>query len=279
MEVMRTSGGTTIDEAALRARMRDAVDRGEFRVYYQPIVGFDPGEVAGFEALLRWEHPEHGVLTPAQFLAIAEDNGLIVPIGAAVLEAACRQGAQWVDESAGERALTIAVNLSARQLVAHDLLGAVTQALSRSGLDPQLLILEVTEAALLDVGDRCAPVLHELNELGVQLCVDDFGAQHSSVRMLRDLPVSTLKIDRSFVTGLGTNLGDTNVVAAIVGFAHALDISVTAQGIDTAHQLSQVRSLGCDRGQGFYFAYPQPGEIVQALVHHRFRWREQHSAA
>jgi EAL domain-containing protein (putative c-di-GMP-specific phosphodiesterase class I) len=279
MAAMAFSGDQQIDEAALRATMRDAVDRGEFRVYYQPIVGFDPGEVAGFEALLRWEHPEYGVLTPAQFLAIAEDNGLIVPIGAAVLEVACRQGAQWVSESAGERPLTIAVNLSARQLVAHDLLGAVTQALSRSGLDPHLLILEVTEAALLDVGDRCAPVLHELHALGVQLCVDDFGKQHSSLRMLRDLPVSALKIDRSFVTGLGTNADDVAVFAGVVALAHALDISVTAQGIDTPRQLAEVRTLGCDRGQGFYFAYPQPGEIVQALVHHRFRWREQHSAA
>jgi EAL domain-containing protein (putative c-di-GMP-specific phosphodiesterase class I) len=184
---MAFSGEQQIDEAALRATMRDAVDRGEFRVYYQPIVGFDPGEVAGFEALLRWEHPEYGVLTPAQFLGIAEDNGLIVPIGAAVLEAACRQGAQWVSESAGERPLTIAVNLSARQLVAHDLLGAVTQALSRSGLDPHLLILEVTGSRVAGCRRSVCADPARLDALGVQLCVDDFG-KRQSLRMLRRSP-------------------------------------------------------------------------------------------
>ena len=279
MQEGRQSISGTLDEAILRTTMRDAVDRGEFRVYYQPIVGFERAEVAGFEALLRWEHREYGVLTAAQFLAIAEDNGLIVPIGAAVLEAACRQAAQWVRETGDGPALPIAVNLSARQLVAHDLYAAVTHALTVSGLAPHLLVLEATETVLLEVGARCAPVLRELCGLGIQLAVDDFGAYHSSLHMLRDLPVSSLKIDRSFVTELGRDPDDATVVGAVVAFAHALGLVVTAQGIDTARQLTEVHGLGCDRGQGCYFAYPQPGAIVQALVHHRFRWREQHSAA
>jgi EAL domain-containing protein (putative c-di-GMP-specific phosphodiesterase class I) len=268
-----------IDEGALRDSMREAIDRGEFRVYYQPIVGFDPAEVVGFEALLRWEHPQYGVLAPAQFLHIAEENGLIVPIGAGVIDAACRQAAQWARESVDGRLLTVAVNLSARQLAGRELLETVTGALAESGLDPQLLLLEVNESALLEEAARCAPVLHELHALGVRLCVDDFGARHSSLRMLRDLPVAALKVDRSFVTGLGEDAEDAAVVSAVVAFAHTLGISVTAQGIDGSRQLSEVRSLGCDRGQGLYFAYPQPGEIVQALVHHRFRWSEHHSAA
>jgi EAL domain-containing protein (putative c-di-GMP-specific phosphodiesterase class I) len=267
------------DEATLRNTMRDAIDQGQFRVYYQPIVGFDRAEVIGIEALLRWEHPQFGVLTPAQFLHLAEDTGLIVPIGTAVLHAACRQAAQWAREATDCPALTVSVNLSARQVSASDLLGTVTQAVAVSGLEPRLLVLEVSEATLLDHAARCAPALHELAMLGVQLSVDDFGARHTSLRMLRDLPVSSVKIDRSFVTGLGTDVDNSRLVAAVVAYAHAFGAEVTAQGIDTSRQLSEVRSLGCDRGQGFYFAYPQPGEIVQALVHHRLRYRERHSAA
>ena len=267
------------DEATLRNTMRDAIDRGEFRVYYQPIVGFARSEVIAIEALLRWEHPQFGVLTPAQFLHLAEDTGLIVPIGTAVLHAACRQAAQWAREATDAPPLAVSVNLSARQVSAPDFHGTVTQALAVSGLEPRLLVLEVNEATLLDHAARCAPALHEMHMLGVQLSVDDFGARHTSLRMLRDLPVASVKIDRSFVAGLGTEAADSTLVAAVVAFAHAFGAEVTAQGIDTARQLSEVRSLGCDRGQGFYFAYPQPGEVVQALVHHRLRYRERHPAA
>jgi EAL domain-containing protein (putative c-di-GMP-specific phosphodiesterase class I) len=267
------------DEVYLRESMRDAIDRGEFRVYYQPIVGFARAEVIGIEALLRWEHPQFGVLTPAQFLHLAEDTGLIVPIGTAVLESACRQAAQWASEATDSPALSVSVNLSARQVSATDLLGTVTQALAASGLEPQLLGLEITEATLLAESVRCASTLRDLHALGVHVHVDDFGASHSSLRLLRDLPVSSVKIDRSFTEPLGTHAEDSTLLAAIVAYAHAFGTDVTAQGIDTARQLSEVRSLGCDRGQGFYFAHPQPGEIVQALVHHRLRYRERHSAA
>jgi EAL domain-containing protein (putative c-di-GMP-specific phosphodiesterase class I) len=219
------------------------------------------------------------VLTPSQFIDIAEDTAMIVPIGAAVMHMACRQAAHWADEAAPNPALTVAVNLSARQVAAPDLLGSVTSALSESGLDPRLLVLEMTEATLLDAGARALTTLHEISRLGVHICIDDFGARLTSLRMLRDLPVSSLKIDRAFVAGLGEIPADSDIVRAIVALAHALDIAVVAQGIDTPRQLSEVRSLGCDRGQGSYFAWPQPGEIVQALVHRRLRWRESHSAA
>jgi len=273
------AGEGSIDGEQLRAAMRGALDRGEFRVYYQPIVGFDPAEVCGFEALLRWEHPEYGVLAPAQFLAIAEDNGLIVPIGAAVLEAACLQAAQWATESVDGRTLTISVNLSARQLLAHDLLGAVVHALASADLPAELLVLEMSEAALLEVGPRCTTVLADLSDLGVQLCVDDFGAHHTSLHMLQATPLSELKLDRSFVTRATASTAPPAMAAAVVAFAHALGISVTAQGVDSGSEFADVRAIGCDRGQGRYFALPQPGAVVQALVHHRFRWREQHSAA
>jgi EAL domain-containing protein (putative c-di-GMP-specific phosphodiesterase class I) len=267
------------DERALRASMRDAIDHGEFRVYYQPIVGFARSEVVGIEALLRWEHPRHGVLAPSRFLHIADETGLIVPIGAAVVRAACRQAAQWAAEAEPGAALAVAVNLSARQVVANDFLCTVTDALAASGLDPGLLVLEISEATLLEHGARCAPVLHELHALGVQLSVDDFGARHTELRMLRDLPVASVKVDRSYVSQLGTNVDDSRLVAAVAAYAHAFGTDVIAQGIDTPRQLSEARSLGCDGGQGLYFAHPQPGEVVQALVHHRLRYRERHSFA
>jgi EAL domain-containing protein (putative c-di-GMP-specific phosphodiesterase class I) len=268
-----------IDDAVLRDTMLDAIDRGEFGVYYQPIVGFDPAEVVGFEALLRWVHPRYGVLAPARFLHLAEQNGLIVPIGAAVIAAACRQAARWAGESVHGRPLTVAVNLSARQLLEGDLVTTVRAALNESGLEPHLLLLEVNESALVEHMDVCVPVLRDLHDLGVGLCVDDFGAHHTSLRLLRDLRVTALKVDRSYVAGLGRDAEDAAVVEAVVAFAHALGITVTAQGIDEPRQLSEVRSLGCDRGQGRYFASPQPGEVVQALVHHSFRWAEHHTAA
>jgi EAL domain-containing protein (putative c-di-GMP-specific phosphodiesterase class I) len=271
--------GEEIDDAVLRDTMRAAVDRGDFGVYYQPIVGFDPAEVVGFEALVRWVHPGYGVLAPAQFLHLAEDNGLIVPIGAAVIEAACRQAARWAGESVHGRPLTVAVNLSARQIVEGDLVATVRGALAASGLEPHLLLLEVNESALVARMDACVPVLRELRGIGVGLCVDDFGAHTTSFRLLRDLRVTALKVDRSYVAELGRDAEDAAVVEAVVAFAHALGISVTAQGIDEPRQLSEVRSLGCDRGQGRYFASPQPGEVVQALVHHSFRWSEHHTAA
>jgi EAL domain-containing protein (putative c-di-GMP-specific phosphodiesterase class I) len=272
-------GEAVIDDSVLRETMRAGIERGEFGVYYQPIVGFDPAEVVGFEALLRWTHPRYGVLAPARFLHLAEENGLIVPIGAAVVEAACRQAARWAGESVHGRPLTVAVNLSARQITDGDLVGTVRAALAASGLEPHLLLLEVNESALVERMDACVPVLRELHELGVGLCVDDFGAHHTSLRLLRELRVTALKVDRSYVAELGRDTEDAAVVEAVVAFAHALGISVTAQGIDEPRQLSEVRSLGCDRGQGRYFASPQPGEIVQALVHHSFRWAEHHTAA
>jgi EAL domain-containing protein (putative c-di-GMP-specific phosphodiesterase class I) len=270
-----TSTGRTVAPDVLREDLHGALERQEFRVYYQPIIGFDTAAVTGFEALLRWQHPQHGVLAPAQFIALAEDTGLLVPIGAAVLETACRQAAVWQNETGDGRAFAIGVNLSASQLVADDLLGTVVHALNCSGLDPSLLVLEITEATLVGYGERSALVLRDVAALGVQLCVDDFGAEHGSLRVLRELPVTAVKLDRSF---LGPDAGD-RMVGALATFAHALDVAVTAQGIDASEQFAAARALGCDRGQGRYFASPQPESIVQALVHHHFTWRAEHSAA
>jgi diguanylate cyclase (GGDEF)-like protein len=262
----------TVRRLELEGSLRRALVRGEFRVHYQPVVHFETSEVMGFEALVRWEHPDHGLMPPDEFLPIAEQTGLIVPVGAWVLQEACAQAARWSVESAGAAALTVSVNLSARQLVDPDIVTLLESALAGSGLDPSLLVLEITETALTDNRDHALSVLHEIARLGVQVGIDDFGTGHSSLQHLKILPIHTLKIDTSLVAGLGKDPEDGAIVAALVNLGHALGFTVTAEGIENATQLNELRALGCDLGQGYYFARPQPAEVVRALVHHRFRW-------
>ena len=258
----------------MESALRRALVHNEFRVHYQPLVQFESSEVIGFEALLRWQHPERGLVAPDEFLAVAEETGLIVPIGAFVLREACEQAATWVVESTEHAPLAVSVNLSARQLTDEELVPTVQAALERAGLDPSLLLLEITESTLMADRDRAVDVLHQLAGFGVRIGIDDFGTGQSSLAHLRSLPVHTLKIDGSFVESLGDDPEGGAIVSAVVQLGHALGLSVTAEGVETPDQLSWLRALGCDLGQGFYFAHPQPGAIVRALVHHRFHWRQ-----
>lgn len=258
--------------------LRRALVRGEFRVHYQPIVDFSRSEMIGVEALVRWEHPELGLLEPADFLEIAEETGLIVPMGAWVLHEACSQTARWCAELPHESPLSISVNLSARQLTDPELVSIVESALSATRLDPALLTLEINETVLVEHRDVATDVLRQLAEIGVRIGIDDFGTGQSSLAHLHKLSVHTLKIDRSLIEGLGRHTQDTAIVSAIVGLGHALDFTVTAEGVEDDMQLYTLHQLGCDLGQGYYFARPQPGQVVRALVHHRFRWSERVSA-
>jgi diguanylate cyclase (GGDEF)-like protein len=262
----------------LEGSLRRALLRNEFRVHYQPIVHFARNEVIGFEALVRWEHPERGLLPPSEFLATAEDTGLIIPIGAWVLQEACAQAAGWSAESPDAPSLTISVNLSARQLHDPELLATVESTLTSAHLDPSLLVLEINEGVLMHDPEHAVDVLQALAKDGVRVGIDDFGTGQSSLGYLKILPVHTLKIDQSFIEGLGTDAEDTAIVAAIVSLAHSLGLAVLAEGVENAVQLNALRELGCDLGQGYYFARPQPGEVVRALVHHRFRWSGRESA-
>jgi diguanylate cyclase (GGDEF)-like protein len=259
--------------------LRRALLRGEFRVHYQPLVHFDRSEVIGFEALVRWEHPERGLLAPADFLTVAEETGLIVPIGAFVLQEACAQAARWAAESNDEPPLTVSVNLSARQLADAELLPMVESALTATGLDASLLVLEVTEGVLTAGSpDQAVDVLQALAKRGVRIGIDDFGTGQSSLGYLKALPVHTLKIDQAFVESLAADPEDAAIVAAVVSLGHSLGLTVLAEGIENSAQLHALRALGCDLGQGYYFARPQPGEVVRALVHHRIRWSGRESA-
>jgi len=262
----------------IESSLRRALVRGEFRVHYQPVVAFARSEMIGIEALVRWEHPELGLLEPADFLEIAEETGLIVPIGAWVLHEACSQTARWCAELPSEAPLSIAVNLSARQLADPELVSIVDSVLAATRLDPALLTLEINEAVLVEHREIAIEVLQRLEARGVRVGIDDFGTGQSSLAHLNVLPVHALKIDRSLIAGLGQRPENSAIVAAIVGLGHALEFTVTAEGIEDDIQLHTLRTLGCDLGQGYYFARPQPGQIVRALVHHRFRWSERISA-
>ncbi len=274
-ESMRTRAVRRLE---IESGLRRALVRGEFRVHYQPVVAFARSEMIGIEALVRWEHPDLGLLEPADFLQVAEETGLIVPIGAWVLHEACSQTARWCAELPDDAPLSVAVNLSARQLNDPELVSIVDSVLTATRLDPALLTLEVNETVLVENRETVTDVLQRLSARGVRIGIDDFGTGQSSLGHLNVLPVDTLKIDRSLIASLGRSKNDSAIVAAIVGLGHSLDFTVTAEGIEDDMQLHILRNLGCDLGQGYYFARPQPGQIVRALVHRRFRWSERISA-
>jgi diguanylate cyclase (GGDEF)-like protein/PAS domain S-box-containing protein len=247
------------------AALRRALERGELRLHYQPKVDLRTGDLVGFEALVRWEHPDRGIVAPGAFVPMAEETGLILPIGQWVLATACRQAARWRDSERG-RGLVMAVNLSPRQFRHARLVDDLDQVLHRAGLDAAGLELEITEGTAM--GDAAATVrtLERLKSLGVRLAIDDFGTGYSSLSYLRRFPIDVLKVDRSFVSGLPGNGGDAAIVRTVVGLARALGLSVVAEGIETPGQLEVLCALGCDHGQGFLFGGPMPAEAADALV-------------
>jgi diguanylate cyclase (GGDEF)-like protein/PAS domain S-box-containing protein len=251
-----------------------ALDRGEFEVRYQPILELETGVVTGFEALLRWQHPDRGLLKPIDFIALAEETGLIVPIGAWVLATACAQAARWTEEGSPHR-LTMSVNLSPRQLSEPSLPGEIERTLERSGLDADLLWLEITETALMHDIESAASALRVLRSQGIHLVVDDFGTGYSSLSHLKGFPIEALKIDQGFIRGLGRDAEDTAIVTAVVSLAHALGLSATAEGVETPEQLAELRTLGCDLAQGHLFAEPlTAAELTARPVERLGRWAD-----
>jgi EAL domain-containing protein (putative c-di-GMP-specific phosphodiesterase class I) len=246
--------------------LRRAMSQGELRVYYQPIVSLLDRRVSGVEALARWHHPERGVVSPVDFIPLAEETGLIVPIGQWVLEEACQQVRAWRDRHPSLNSLVVSVNLSARQFMRADLVEEITRAVREAGLAPSALKLEITESTVMQDPDGAARTLRQLKALGFQIAIDDFGTGYSSLSYLKRFPVDTLKIDRSFVDGLGGDQQDTAIVRSVVELAQALDVNVTGEGIETAAQETELRTLGCDGGQGFLFARPLPPAALEALL-------------
>jgi EAL domain-containing protein (putative c-di-GMP-specific phosphodiesterase class I) len=224
------------------------------------------GEIVGMEALLRWNHPEHGRLAPAAFVPMAEETGLIIPLGRLVLQEACRRAREWRENYPGALPLTMSVNLSARQLRYADLVREVEDALGRNALDPGTFTLEITESVLVETGGSSIGTLQRLKEIGVRLAIDDFGVGYSSLSYLRYLPVDLLKLDRVLVKDLDKDRKNLAIVRAALDIGHALGIEVVAEGVQTREEFEELRKLGCDVGQGNYWWGPLPPNEAGALL-------------
>jgi predicted signal transduction protein with EAL and GGDEF domain len=249
----------------IESELRRAIEGDELRVHYQPMVALDTARVLGVEALVRWEHPERGLLPPAEFIPVAEETGLILAVGERVLLEACRQGAKWHTDRPGEPPLGIAVNVSSTQ-VGVKLPALVAEVLHETGLVPSALSLEVTESVLVDEAESTMQALHDLKALGLKLVLDDFGTGYSSLAYVKRFPIDVLKIDRSFVSDIGTEDHDTTIVEAIISMARGLRVGVIAEGVETLIQARALQALGCTLGQGYYYARPMPADQLGLLL-------------
>ncbi|HEY5875141.1 MAG TPA: PAS domain S-box protein, partial [Ilumatobacteraceae bacterium] len=281
----RGGGGIELFDASLRhsserrlataSALHRALERNELSVAYQPVIDLSTGVMVSVEALLRWNHPEWGAIAPVDFIPIAEETGLIVPIGAWMIEQACRQLVAWQrirDSQSGAARLTVAVNLSVRQLLTSDVARHLQGVLSETGVDPAYVCLELTESVFMEDVDFFGRALAGLKALGVSLAIDDFGTGYSSLSYLKRFPVDAVKVDRVFVDGLGTDPHDTALVAAIVAMAGALELDVTAEGVETVEQLTGLKALGVRRAQGYHLAYPMTADGITQLIKTAHRW-------
>jgi EAL domain-containing protein (putative c-di-GMP-specific phosphodiesterase class I) len=250
----------------LESDLRTALEQGQFRLVYLPVVSLGSGEIEGMEALIRWVHPERGLVPPSEFVPVAEETGVIMPLGLWVLEEACNQMAKWKERFPQYADLTISVNLSAKQLQQADLVDQVAKVLEESGVEPDRLKLEVTETVLMDDPDYSTSIVQKLNDLGIQVQIDDFGTGYSSLSYLNRLHIDTLKIDRSFINSLGEPGERAVVVQAIIRLARELGINVIAEGVETSEQLDSLRTLECGHGQGFLFSQPVSAEDAAQLL-------------
>jgi diguanylate cyclase (GGDEF)-like protein/PAS domain S-box-containing protein len=252
----------------IEQELQRALEQGELRVFYQPGVDLATGQVVGAEALVRWEHPHRGLIVPDRFLSVAEETGLIVPLGMWVMSETCQHLAEW--QSRPETAhLHLSVNLSARELTHPDLVSSVLGCVRESGVDPHSLTIEVTESTAMADGDTGFRALRDLNSEGIRVAIDDFGTGYSSLEQLRRMPVDIVKVDRSFVSGMSADSTDREIVAAVVGMGRALKLCVVAEGIETPEQAEALRELGCDIGQGYLYAKPLRAAEMDELAQSR----------
>jgi EAL domain-containing protein (putative c-di-GMP-specific phosphodiesterase class I) len=251
--------------AEVEDALRGAADRGELVLHYQPEVSLRTNQIEAVESLVRWQHPEWGLVAPGEFVPVAEASNLILEVGAWVLRTAAEQSARW-RERFGDRAPSVAVNISGRQFVQEDIVAVVAGILERSGADPADICLEITESILMDDVERTAETLGRLKGLGLRIAVDDFGTGYSSLSYLRRFPVDVLKVDQSFVSGLGHDPEDSAIVQAVVHMGRALRLTTVAEGVETGHHVIELRELDCDLAQGYHFARPVPAEALTKML-------------
>lgn len=255
-----------LERLRLETDLRRAVELGEFLLHYQPLVSLKTGRVTGLEALVRWQHPDKGLVPPADFIAIAEETGLIVPIGKWVLFEACRQIQEWQAAHPRDEPLTIGVNLSVKQFSQPDLIDQIRSALEVTRAPAASLRLEITESAIIDKGRSAIAILSRIRELGVQVYLDDFGTGYSSLSYLHGLPIDAIKIDRAFVSSMDTDEKHRRLVRTILTLAEIVGVRAEAEGISTSEQLRELRSLNCEQGQGYLFSAPIPKEAVDEVL-------------
>ena len=250
----------------LETDLRKAINQQEFLVYYQPIVALSTSKIIGFEALVRWHHPQRGLVSPAEFIPVAEETGLITPIGAWVLREACQQLRIWQEQKLTQEPLTISVNLSVRQFSQPNLIEQIDEILEETKLNPFSLKLEITESAIMDNSESAKAIIHELKRRKIQLSIDDFGTGYSSLSYLHLFPINTLKIDKSFVNRLDKSQEDMGLIPAIMSMAHTMGMDVVAEGIETPEQLAKLKALNCDFGQGYIFSKPLESKLAVQLI-------------
>jgi diguanylate cyclase (GGDEF)-like protein len=255
-----------VSRLRLERDLRQAIDEKQFSVYYQPIISLESAKLAGFEALVRWNHPIEGLVSPADFIPVAEETGLILPIGQWVLEEACKAVHKWQQNSPRHRNLSLSVNLSGKQVSQPDLLEKVQWALDKSGLEPRFLKLEITESVVMENAEAATAMFKRLRALGVQLSIDDFGTGYSSLSYLHRFPLNYLKIDRSFVSRMTETSDNAEIVKTIVTLAHNLGMQAIAEGVETPDQCEKLRAIGCEFAQGYLFSRPIDRNAVLAML-------------
>jgi EAL domain-containing protein (putative c-di-GMP-specific phosphodiesterase class I) len=254
----------SLERLTLEASLRRALERSEFTLHYQAKLDLNTRKITGVEALLRWQNPDLGMVSPTRFIPIAEETGLIVPIGMWVLQTACAQNVAWQRE--GLPPLCMAVNLSARQFANETVIEDITAALEESGMKPELLELELTESMVMQNTERAIKILGALKRMGVRIALDDFGVGYSSLAQIKRYPIDTLKVDRSFIHGLTENPGDKAITEAIISMGKTLSLTVIAEGVETQEQAAFLREHACDEMQGYYFNKPIPGDEFAGLL-------------
>jgi len=257
----------------LETDLRFAIERNEFELFYQPIIALDTASLTGFEALVRWNHPQRGLVPPNEFIPISESTGLIIPMTVQILHSACEQVVKWQKEVKSETPLSVAVNLSGKHFGHPALVEQITTVINETGISPSSLKLELTESAVMDNAEAAILMLKQIKETGVQISIDDFGTGYSSLSYLHRFPIDLLKVDRSFVSAMEENSENGEIVRTVIALAKALGLKVVAEGIESIHQFHQLRILGCEYGQGYLFSKPLPVPEIGRILHDGTRWQ------
>ncbi len=257
----------------LETDLRFAIERNEFELYYQPIIGLEHASLVGFEALVRWNHPQRGLVPPNEFIPISESTGLIVPMTVQILHSACTQVVKWQESSPSSKPLSIAVNLSGKHFGHPALVEQIQTVIADTGIDPAHLKLELTESAVMENAETAILMLKQIKETGVQISIDDFGTGYSSLSYLHRFPIDLLKVDRSFVSAMEENTENGEIVRTVIALAKALNLKVVAEGIESIHQFHQLKILGCEYGQGYLFSKPLPIADIERLLDDKTRWQ------